>query len=712
MSTSTAAGRAPAGAAAGGPRPGVPGRWTSSLRAGALPTAAAVLLLAAAGAALSLTAGRPLSDSLHLVPVAVCAATGGLVARSRPDNALGHLLLGSAAAFALLEACGQLALRAPEGSVVAAVLGWPQTWLWVPANALLTVTPVFFPDGRVAAAWRRPLLVFVAVTTAAAVLSALRPGPDEQLGVPGRPNPLGVPGLGPVADAVGGMCTVVAAAVLAGAGLDVVRRVLRAPAGSRLRQQGEWLAYAAGLAALLVAVRLAAGLADDDPRGLFPHGLAWEVVGTLAACLLPAGLGVAVVRHRLLDIDRLISRTLVLVALSAAVAVLYLAGVTAAAGLFGGTVELPASLGAAVVAAVLLAPVRTRLQRRVDRLLYGERGDPYAVLARLGRELESAPGAVSLPAAARTVRDALQLPAAGVEVPGERVTAGVLPPDPVALPLVSGGEQVGRLLLAPRPGEATLGRRDLRLLRDVAPGIAGAVRALRESERAGRLAADLQRSRERLVLAREEERRRLRRDFHDGLGPVLAGLAMRAETAREVDDPAVVRQLLDEVAEDARTALSDVRRLVDGLRPPALDHLGLAGALAATLTGRPRSGTPVALDVPEPLGPLPAAVEVAAYRIAVEAVANVDRHAGASAAGVRLVAGGGRLRVEVTDDGRGCDGTPGGGVGLASMRERAAELGGSCTVTRRVGGGTVVRAELPLEPGEGGHRGADPRPAG
>ena len=692
----------------------VPAGRRARLRSLALPATAAVLALAAAGLVLGLSAGLRAGGTLHLLPVAACAVTGGLVARRRPDNPLGFLLLGSAACFALLDACGFAALRAAEGSAAAAVLGWPQTWLWVPANALLTVTPVFFPDGRAAPGWRWPLRVFWVVTVATAVVSGLRPGRDEQLGVPGRPNPLGVAGLGPLADTVGAACTVVAGAVLVTAGVDLVRRVLRAPAGSRLRQQGEWLAYAVGLAALLVAARFLVGATDADADALFPSGLGWELAGAAAASLLPVGLGVAVVRHRLLDIDRLISRTVVLVVLTAAVAGLYLAAVTAAGALLDGTVELPASLGAAVLAAVLLAPVRSRLQRRVDRLLYGERGDPSAILARLGRQLETTPDAVSLPGAAETVRAALQLPAVGIDAgDGRSVVAGRLPREPVALPLLSGGEQVGRLLLAPRPGEATLGRRDLRVLRDLAPGIAGAVRATRESERAGRLAADLQRSRERLVLAREEERRRLRRDFHDGLGPVLAGLAMRAETAREVDDPAVVRALLDEVAEDARTALADVRRLVDGLRPPALDHLGLAGALAAALAGRPRSGTPVTLEVPEPLRPLPAAVEVAAYRIAVEAVTNVDRHAGATAARVRLTEDGGLLVVQVADDGRGGARSSATGVGLASMRERAAELGGRCTVTARAGAGTVVRAELPLEPGEdGGTRGPHPRPAG
>ncbi|WP_156036401.1 sensor histidine kinase [Blastococcus sp. URHD0036] len=717
MSTSTAGHRAappgPAAAGASAPptrHPG-PGEWLRSL---AVPATVVVLALAAGGLALALAAGLSAADCLHLLPVTACAVTGGLVARRRPDNPIGFLLLGSAACFALLDACGFAALRAPAGSSAAAVLGWPQTWLWVPANALLSVTPVFFPDGRPATGWRHPLRGLAALTLGATVLSALRPGTDVQLGVEGRPNALGVPGLAPVADAVGAASVLVGGLVLVVGGVDLLRRVGREPSGSRLRQQAEWLAYAVGLAVLLVLTRLLGGLTDGDPDAVFPSGIGWELTGAAAASLLPVGLGVAVVRHRLLDIDRLISRTVVLVALSAAVATLYLGGVAAAGALVGDGVRLPASLGAAVVAAVLLAPLGTGLQRRVDRLLYGERGNPHAVLARLGRGLESAPHAVSLASAAETVRVALQLPGVAIDVTGgERVVDGRVPGHPVALPLLSGGEDVGRLLLAPRAGEATLGRRDLRVLRDLAPGIAGAVRAARESDRAARLAADLQRSRERLVLAREEERRRLRRDFHDGLGPVLAGLAMRAETAREVTDPDVARQLLDEVAEDARTALADVRRLVDGLRPPALDHLGLAAALDAALTGRPRSGTPVVLEVPEPLGTLPAAVEVAAYRIAVEAVTNVDRHAAAATARVRLVAGGGRLTVEVADDGRGCDSGPTSGVGLASMRERAAELGGRCTVTRRTGGGTVVRAELPLVPGEdGGDRGTHPRPAG
>ena len=194
---------------------------------------------------------------------------------------------------------------------------------------------------------------------------------------------------------------------------------------------------------------------------------------------------------------------------------------------------------------------------------------------------------------------------------------------------------------------------------------------------------------------------------------MLAGLVMRAETAAEVDDRTVARALLAEVADDARAALADVRRLVDGLRPPALDSLGLAGALGAHLAGRPRNGPPVTLDVPAALPPLPAATEVAAYRIAVEAVANLDRHAGATSARVLLCRSPGHLLVEVRDDGRGGARPRGAGVGLASMHERAAELGGSCTLSAAEGGGTVVRALLPVPREEDrANRGADPRPAG
>ena len=219
--------------------------------------------------------------------------------------------------------------------------------------------------------------------------------------------------------------------------------------------------------------------------------------------------------------------------------------------------------------------------------------------------------------------------------------------------------------------------------------------------RASSLAAQLQDSREQLVAAREEERRRLRRDLHDGLGPSLGAVVLRIDTARNLagagraeESDRVLRQARDDVA----AALADVRRLVHDLRPPALDDLGLTGAVrqqAERVLPPSVDATVTAADD----GELPAAVEVAAYRIASEALANAARHARASRVDVRLEREDGALVVTVADDGVGIPPGAPAGVGLVSLRERAAELGGSCTVECPAGGGTVVRAVLPASGG-------------
>jgi signal transduction histidine kinase len=218
----------------------------------------------------------------------------------------------------------------------------------------------------------------------------------------------------------------------------------------------------------------------------------------------------------------------------------------------------------------------------------------------------------------------------------------------------------------------------------------------------------LQRSRERLVTAREEERRRLRRDLHDGLGPTLAALHLQAGTLRRLihTDPAGAEQLVEEFRTELRAMIDDIRRLVYELRPPALDELGLVGAIQSRVeqinVGPPADSQAnplrVRVDAPGHLPTLPAATEVAAYRIVQEALTNVVRHARAGFCLVRLELDG-DLCLEIVDDGIGFQ--PGGraGVGIVSMRERAEELGGSCTIQPRSGGGTQVCACLPL-PGE------------
>jgi signal transduction histidine kinase len=260
------------------------------------------------------------------------------------------------------------------------------------------------------------------------------------------------------------------------------------------------------------------------------------------------------------------------------------------------------------------------------------------------------------------------------------------------VPLTSSGAQVGDLVVAPRRPTESFNDADRRLLAGLAHHAGAAVHA------AG-LARQLQQSRERLVTAREEERRRIRRDLHDGLGPALAGVAMQLDAARRLmrRDADAAGQLLQRLREQTQAAIADIRRLVYELRPPALDDLGLIGALSQHAAScSTADGLQIGIDAGPGLPALPAAVEVAAYRIATEAVTNVARHAGARTATVTLTASGGMLKVEMADDGHGISPVHRAGVGLTSMRERAEELGGHCALLPRPGGGTVVSARLPL----------------
>jgi signal transduction histidine kinase len=272
---------------------------------------------------------------------------------------------------------------------------------------------------------------------------------------------------------------------------------------------------------------------------------------------------------------------------------------------------------------------------------------------------------------------------------GERLVAlyGERPAEVRTLPITYREVAIGRLVLPARGLRSRLSRRDEQLLGDL-------VRQAATAARASRMADELLEGRERMVLAREEERRRIRRDLHDGLGPALSGIVFRLESARLlVDrDPAAAKSHLEQTTGHLRDVVADVRRLVHDLRPPALDDRGLVGALAQLAESQPYETTIEA----EGLATLPAALEVAAYRIAAEALTNAARHADASACRLRLAVVGEELVVEVSDDGRGIPVERQSGVGLMSMRERADELGGRSEVVCPPGGGTVVRAWLPL----------------
>jgi signal transduction histidine kinase len=422
----------------------------------------------------------------------------------------------------------------------------------------------------------------------------------------------------------------------------------------------------------------------------------------------PLVLPIAILRYRLFDIDILINRTLVYGLLTALVVGIYVLVVNALGTLLHTSGSPLDSLLATGFIAVLFQPLRARLQRVINRLMYGERDDPYAVLSRLGQRLEAtlAPEAV-LSTIVETVAQALKLPYAALALKqGDEFTTaasyGLLQDKPFILPLVYHAETIGQLLLAPRAPGDTFTAADRRLLEDIARQTGVAAHAVR-------LTADLQRSRERLVTAREEERRRLRRDLHDGLGSTLAALHLQAGAIRTLmlrDLPAADAELV-ELQTEIRSAIADIRRLVYALRPPTLDELGLVGAIqqyalqcsmhgeTEGAPGHTNAGLRVIVEAMENLPALPAAVEVAAYRIVQEALTNVVRHAQARTCVIRLslLAG---LQLEITDDGMGLPAEPHAGVGLLSMRERAAEVGGSCDVGPAPGQGTRVLVKLPL----------------
>jgi signal transduction histidine kinase len=420
-------------------------------------------------------------------------------------------------------------------------------------------------------------------------------------------------------------------------------------------------------------------------------GLGFAVV-TLGSLAIPVSIGVAVTRYRLWDVDLFVNRAAVYSAVVAILVALYLGVVLGAEAALAGRGQTILALVAAGLVAIAFQPLRGGVQRVVNRLMYGDRDDPRSVLRRLGEALdETVAGAGVLPRIARTVASALRLPSVAVALRDGQVFAEghAGEGEVLRLPLAYQGEHVGELRLAARGPRDPFAPRDLELLRELAVHIGAAGHAVL-------LAAELRQSRERLVNARAEERRRLRRDLHDGLGPQLVSVALKLEAARNrADGAGALRQTLGDLAGQTRAVIADLRRVVHALRPPALDEVGLVAALGQAGEAAAEGAVEFAYERPDALPPLPAAVEVAAYRITQEALTNVVRHARARRCTLRLVMDRDGLVVEVTDDGAGIapDAPP--GIGLRSMRERAEELGGRLDVAPAAGGGTRLVALLP-----------------
>jgi two-component system NarL family sensor kinase len=425
--------------------------------------------------------------------------------------------------------------------------------------------------------------------------------------------------------------------------------------------------------------------------------LALLLTPTVLACLV-----MAVLRFRLAEVDAVLRRALLQLLVATCVGTLFLAAV--------GTVNLATetsveSMLAGGVIALMLLPLALGLRRFVSRVVYGDREFPYRVVSQL-RQLE--PRTTPEDALAEMLSvlcRSLRLSFASVEIhgqsPGDQVSTsiGVARGEPSSVVLQVAGATVGELRLEVEPERQPFGPRDRRLLEDVGSQVGSLVQAVAINR-------ELQRSREQLIAAREEERRRVRRDLHDGLGPSLATMVMKLEVAHDLigQDPDGAAQLVGQLTDQTRLDIGEIRRLVDGLRPPALDQFGLVSALRQradehNLAARAAHGTMVwTIQASDDVEPLPAAVEVAAYRIVIEAVNNALQHSRAPTCHVELRRSPDTLDIEVHDAGAGLPAATRLGVGIGSMRERAEELGGTFELSSTVGHGTRVLVRLPLVP--------------
>jgi two-component system, NarL family, sensor kinase len=626
----------------------------------------------------------PLADAVRAAPHVVLLpvlllALGSLVFWSRPSTAPAWAFLVAAA---LLPAT---LTSTPLGLGVVDLAGARGTWPAAVGEAMaalglvalmLAVALLTRPEGR--GRWVTAVLLTAPAVGYAVWVAALADGADSAL------------------EQQWVLATVWAPALWA-----TVPALLAIATLAHLRARGRSDVLATRLALLGVGAGVGAWLVLGPVPDLLTGAplLREDVLVLLGGGLAVACVAVAAGRYHLGEIEPRVRRglvqALVLVVVGAAFAGAVRA-VDAAADISAG------SMLAGGLLALLLLPAGVAVQRTVRRVVYGDREFPHRVVSDL-RRLDA------LTAPEDALREALELLArrlhlsyAAVDVLATAtsgpIAAAVGAPTgaPATVDLSVGGTTVGHLRVEVDAGHDPFGPGDRRLLEDVGTQVGALVQAVTANR-------ELQVSRQRLVAAREEERRRLRRDLHDGLGPSLASLAMRLEAASDLidDDPEQASNLVSRLSDQAREGIGEVRRLVEGLRPPALDQLGLVSALRhrAAEHGSAGAGVPWSVEADDDIEPLPAAVEVAAYRIVVEAVTNVQRHSGADRCVVLLAREDGDLRIDVSDTGSGLAPDRRPGVGLSSMRERAEELGGSFEAGDRPGGGTVVQVRLPLDQG-------------
>jgi signal transduction histidine kinase len=601
-------------------------------------------------------------------------AIGLVVVTARPTNLIGWLLLafaGFGATQNFAEAYGVRAQAVPGSQLplgrLAMSLG---TSLWIPAFVVPAVLLLnVYPSGRPSSRWSSWINRVAVVATVVAVVAAGTSRSNATGDYRRAHDIVELPAWFAGAAGIPATLTLFGCVILSLA--IALRRTARAHAPER--QQ---------LLLLLTSAAL-----------LIPLGFLGTATRAIGLVLVPLAIAVGVLRFRLLGIDVIVRRALLYGVLTGLVVGVY-AATTAAVSAATPSAGARTVVAAALVA-VLLVPLRDRLQRMVDRVVYGARRDPLLAVRDVGTTM-SAASADPLPAVVGALAGSIRAGlVAVVGIDGEPLasTGRGYGGATVTYPLRVAGEHLADLHVGPAPGERVLDPADARVVEALAVPLASVVHATRLTRR---LAA----ASERALTATHEERARIRRDLHDGLGPSLSGVALGLEAIETAlpADPELAIALTARIRAEVQAAVEEIRRIIDALQPGALHRGDLVAAVrerADAVTARSPQLT-VTVEAAEPLPPISAAVTHAAYRIADEAITNVVRHAGASRCVVQIAVCD-DLVITVTDDGAGMPDTPRPeGVGLASMHQRATELGGAITITGTAGGGTTVEARIPV----------------
>jgi signal transduction histidine kinase len=680
-----------------------------------------VVLLSAAEVAFLLINGGKGSGGVYGITGAsvagpiVFAGVGALVASRQPRNAVGWLFLAAGVSWVLPATAQQYAIRAffvapgtLPGGLVAAWLG---TWAFAPIVSLLGIfLPLLFPNGNLPSPrWRFFARGIAIVAIVALVVDALPPASltvssggqlqNSNLLSTSSQNIMGT---------IAGLLQVILAA---GALIAIVGMIIRyRRSRAELRQQLKWFLFAGSILVLaLIATTFASTAAESDVA---------SVLFVLAGLGLPAATAIAIFRYHLYDIDLVISRTLVYGALAVVITAVYV-GIAVGIGSLvgsGGRPNLALSILATGIVAVGFQPLRERLQRIANRLVYGKRATPYDVLSQFSeRVAESYASDDVLPRMARVlaegtnaehaqvwIRSGEELrPAASFPIesaPARAVSNNLdlasMPPADRTIQVRYQGDELGALSVTKRRGES-LTPIEVKLMDDLAHQAGLVLKNVRLTADLQARLEDLRASRQRLVAAQDDERRRLERNLHDGAQQYLVAIKVKLGLAEMsvARDPEKTKIMVVELKEDADEALEALRDLARGIYPPLLADKGVPTALQAQAR---KATLPVTVDA-DGIGRYPQETEAAMYFCSLEALQNIQKYAGASSAVVRLREDGDELSVEVADDGCGFDiNTTFRGNGLTNMEDRLDALGGRLQIVSSPGKGTTVRAILPV----------------